>query len=84
MIVVWLFLTIPQVCLQFVILVCPYHTHFIFFMILIILFNILSVKNWFLLLKSPSLEHTLTKRISCDIIYHRKVRERHLHQVMRT
>ena len=27
-IVVWLFLMVPQVCLQFVILVFPDHTHF--------------------------------------------------------
>ena len=30
-IVVWLFLTIPRVCLQFVIVVFPDHTHFLFF-----------------------------------------------------
>ena len=29
-IVVWLFLTIPRVCLQFVIVVSPDHTHLIF------------------------------------------------------
>ena len=29
-IVVWLFLTVPQVCLQFVIVVFPDHTHFLF------------------------------------------------------
>ena len=28
MIVVWLFLTVPQVCLQFVIVVFPVHTHY--------------------------------------------------------
>ena len=30
-IVVWLFLTIPRVCLQFVIVVFPDHTHLFFF-----------------------------------------------------
>ena len=30
-IVVWLFLTIPRVCLQFVIVVYPYDTHLLFF-----------------------------------------------------
>ena len=30
MIVVWLFLTIPRVCLQFVIVVFPDHTHLLF------------------------------------------------------
>ena len=30
-IVVWLFLMMPQVCLQFVIVVFPDHTHLIFF-----------------------------------------------------
>ena len=29
-IVVWLFLTMPQVCLQFVIVVVPDHTHLLF------------------------------------------------------
>ena len=29
-IVVWLFLTVPWVCLQFVIVVCPDHTHYFF------------------------------------------------------
>ena len=29
-IVVWLFLTMPQVCLQFVIVVLPDHTHILF------------------------------------------------------
>ena len=31
-IVVWLFLTMPRVCLQFVIVVFPDHTHFLFLM----------------------------------------------------
>ena len=31
-IVVWLFLVMPRVCLQFVILVFPDHTHLLFFM----------------------------------------------------
>ena len=31
MIVVWLFLTIPQVCLQFVIVLFPDHTHLLFY-----------------------------------------------------
>ena len=31
MIIVWLFLTIPRVCLQFVIVVFPDHTHLLFF-----------------------------------------------------
>ena len=30
-IVVWLFLVVPWVCLQFVIVVFPYHTHLLFF-----------------------------------------------------
>ena len=30
-IVVWPFLAVPWVCLQFVILVFPYHTHLLFF-----------------------------------------------------
>ena len=30
MIVVWLYLTMPQVCLQFVSVVFPYHTHLLF------------------------------------------------------
>ena len=30
LIVVWLFLTMPSVCLQFVIVVFPVHTHFLF------------------------------------------------------
>ena len=30
MIVVWLFLTIPWICLQFAIVVFPDHTHFLF------------------------------------------------------
>ena len=29
-IVVWLFLAVPRVCLQFVIVVCPDHTHLLF------------------------------------------------------
>ena len=29
-VVVWLFLIVPQVCLQFVIEVFPYHTHLLF------------------------------------------------------
>ena len=32
-IVVWLFLTMPRVCLQFVIVVFPDHTHLLFFII---------------------------------------------------
>ena len=32
-IVVWLFLTVPLVCVQFVILVFPDHTHLLFFTI---------------------------------------------------
>ena len=31
MIVVWLFLTMPLVCLQFVIVLFPDHTHLLFF-----------------------------------------------------
>ena len=31
-IVLWLFLTMPQVCLQFVIVVFPDHTHFLFWL----------------------------------------------------
>ena len=30
-IVVWLFLAVPMVCLRFVIVVFPYHTHLLFF-----------------------------------------------------
>ena len=33
-VVVWLFLAFPWVCLQFVIVVFPDHTHLLFFMIL--------------------------------------------------
>ena len=29
--VVWLFLTMPRVCLQFVIVIFPYHAHLLFF-----------------------------------------------------
>ena len=32
MIVVWLFLTMPRVCLQFVIVVFPDHTHYLYLM----------------------------------------------------
>ena len=34
-IVVWLFLTMPQDCLQFVIVVFPDHTHLLFFLVLL-------------------------------------------------
>ena len=34
--------------------------------------NNLAVQNMFLLLKSSALEHTVAKRISCEIIHHRK------------
>ena len=30
-VVVWLFLTIPRICLQFVVVVFPDHTHLLFF-----------------------------------------------------
>ena len=36
-IVVWLFLAVPWVCLQFVIVVFPDHTHLLFFTVLSIL-----------------------------------------------
>ena len=32
MIVVWLFLAVPRVCLQFVIVVFPNHTHLLFYL----------------------------------------------------
>ena len=32
-IVVWLFLAVPWVCLQFVIVVCPDHTHLLFLLV---------------------------------------------------
>ena len=35
MIVVWLFLAVPWVCLQFLIVVFPDHTYFIFFISLV-------------------------------------------------
>ena len=35
-IVVWLFFTIPQVCLQFLIVVFPDHTHLIFLLVYLI------------------------------------------------
>ena len=45
-IVVWLFLTMPRVCLQFVILVSPDHTRLLFFLALLIdyimLYNVAS------------------------------------------
>ena len=56
--VVWLFLTVPRVGLQCVIVVFPDHTH-LFFMFFYDIDN-LTVKNWFLLLKT--LQHTITKR----------------------
>ena len=40
MIVVWLFLAVPSVCLQFVIVVFPDHTHLIFFIPLYLKFCI--------------------------------------------
>ena len=33
-IAVWLFLTMPRVCLQFVIVVFPYHTHLLFLIVI--------------------------------------------------
>ena len=36
MIVVWLFLTMPRVCLQFVIVEFPDHTHLLFFIMLLV------------------------------------------------
>ena len=52
------------------------------FMLSIVLFSNLAVKIWFLLLKSPTLEHTLAKQISCDIQKHEKGSEEHLHPEM--
>ena len=40
MIVVWLFLAVPWVCQQFVIVVCPDHTHLLFFYKLMIMIAI--------------------------------------------
>ena len=36
MIVVWLFLTMPRVCLQFLIVVFPEHTHLLFLCVILV------------------------------------------------
>ena len=42
MIVVWLFLPVPRVCLQFVIVVFPDHTHLLFYIIYLHYYNKIS------------------------------------------
>ena len=57
MIVVWLFRTVPQVCLQFVIMVFPDHTHLLFVMDFKSL-NYALPAYAFLLITSPAIIQT--------------------------
>ena len=45
-IVVWLFLTMPRVCLQFVIVVFPDHPHLLFLWVFLIIPNVYIVKKF--------------------------------------
>ena len=53
--VVWLFLAVPLVCLQFVIVVFPDHTHLIF---------LLKCHHWYYLVSGMTLASTVFKEIS--------------------
>ena len=63
-IIVWLFLAMPWVCLQFVIVVFAAHTHLLFFLCSLALASVVNMVIWFMLEPNIPEEPEYVEKIS--------------------